>query len=154
MMSTTLDHTSTSTTTDSRQLCTFYVGTLFFGVDVLDVQEVIRNQEMTRVPLAPGAVSGLINLRGQIVTAIDLRHRLGLPPLEDGEALNVVVRTLDGPISLLVDQIGDVIDVSATDLENTPTTLAEAARDLILGVYKLERQLLLVLNTTAALDVG
>lgn len=158
--------TPTATTTVStneglagtRQLCTFYVDRLFFGVDVLDVQEVIRHQDMTRVPLAAGAVSGLINLRGQIVTAIDLRHRLGLPDKTGDEAqeppLNVVIRTAEGAISLLVDEIGDVMHVSEETLESAPATLAQSARDLIDGVYKLERQLLLVLNTAAAIDVG
>jgi purine-binding chemotaxis protein CheW len=144
--------------TSTRQFCTFYVGTLFFGVDVLQVQEVIRHQDMTRIPLAPGAVSGLINLRGQIVTAIDLRHRLGLPAkvveTPEDQPLNVVIRTPEGAISLLVDEIGDVMHVADDVLETPPPTLSEPARRLIDGVYKLDGQLLLVLNTTTAVDVG
>src|SRR4051794_10190615 len=90
----------------SAQFSTFSLAGLLLGVEVLQVQEVIRYQEMTRVPLAPAEVRGLINLRGQIVTAIDLRRRLGLPDrAEHEQPMNVVVRTSDGVISLLVDEI-------------------------------------------------
>ena len=95
-----------------RQFCTFSVNDLLLAIDVLEVQEVIRYQDMTRVPTAPPVVRGLINLRGQIVTAIDLRRRLGLPPAgDDQRPMNVVVRTDDGAVSLLVDEIGDVIEL-------------------------------------------
>src|SRR5579871_6291481 len=93
----------------SGQFATFFVADLFFGVDVLRVQEVLCFQQMTRVPQASGVVEGLINLRGQIVTAIDMRRRLGLPPRRDGQTpMNMVVRTEGGAVSLLVDEIGDV----------------------------------------------
>jgi purine-binding chemotaxis protein CheW len=135
-----------------RQFCTFHLGELFLGIEVVEVQEVIRGQLMTRVPLAPRAVRGLINLRGQIVTAIDLRERLGLPPLpEDRQAMNVVVRTDDGAVSLLVDEIGDVLDATDEHYEDPPETLAPAARGLIRGVYKLPDRLLLILDTDRAL---
>jgi len=135
-----------------RQFCTFLLGDLFFGIEVLQVQEVIRSQLMTRVPLAPRAVRGLINLRGQIVTAIDLRERLGLPPLEPGrDPMNVVVRTADGAVSLLVDEIGDVLETESEQYEQCPETLPETARELIQGVYKLPERLLLVLDTEKAL---
>jgi purine-binding chemotaxis protein CheW len=135
-----------------RQFCTFLLGELFFGIEVLKVQEVIRSQLMTRVPLAPPAVRGLINLRGQIVTAIDLRERLGLPPLDPGrEPMNVVVRTADGAVSLLVDEIGDVLETEAEHYEEPPATLPGDARELIRGVYQLPERLLLVLDTEKAL---
>src|SRR5438094_9323996 len=98
---------------DVRQYCTFYVNGHYFGLDVLKVQEIIRYQEMTRVPLAPPVVRGLINLRGQIVTAIDLRRRLELSERPaDQLPMNIVVQTEDGAVSLLVDDIGDVVEVS------------------------------------------
>ena len=137
-----------------RQFCTFHVGTLFLGIEVLAVQEVIWAQAMTRVPLADRAVRGLVNLRGQIVTAIDLRERLGLPPLAgDRAATNVVVRTDDGPVSLLVDEIGDVLDTEEADYEDPPETLDPGAREFIRGVYKLPDRLLLVLDTEKALGL-
>src|ERR1700685_3941223 len=98
---------------DEHQYCTFFVDGHYFGLDVLNVQEIIRYQEMTRVPLAPPVVQGLINLRGQIVTAIDLRLRLELKERPPGQLpVNVVVQTEDGAVSLLVDEIGDVLLVS------------------------------------------
>lgn len=131
----------------SKQLCTFFLDGLFFGVDAQSVQEVIRYQEMTRVPKASPSVRGLINLRGQIVTAIDLRTRLGLTPRPDDKLpMNVVVRSDDSAVSLLVDQIGDVIEVDAEDFETSPDTLQGPARDLVRGAYKLDGRLLLLLN--------
>ncbi len=138
----------------SRQLCTFKLGESLFGVDAQNVQEVIRYQEMTRVPMAPPAISGLINLRGQIVTAVDLRTRLGLEPrVGDKLPMNVVVRSDDGAVSLLVDQIGDVVEVDSDNFEEPPDTLRGSARDLIRGAYKLEGQLLLLLDCDLAVLV-
>lgn len=138
-----------------RQVCTFFVDNLLFGLDVAEVQEVVRFQDMTRVPLAPRAIKGLINLRGQIVTAVDMRMRLGLRPLEQGlRPLNVIVRTTDGPISLLVDEIGDVLELTDERFESVPQTLRGPVRALVLGVFKLETQLLLILNATQCMDFG
>jgi purine-binding chemotaxis protein CheW len=138
----------------SRQLCTFLLDGHLFGVDAQTVQEVIRYQEMTRVPMAPPAVSGLINLRGQIVTAIDLRTRLGMKPRENGKRpMNVVVRSDDGAVSLLVDQIGDVIEVDADNFESPPDTLQGPSRELVQGAYKLNGRLLLLLNCAEAVQL-
>ena len=134
-----------------RQFCTFYLDGLFFGVDVLQVQEIIRHQEMTRVPLAPIEVEGLINLRGDIVTAIDLRRRLRLPDrASDAEPTNVVVRDKESAVALLVDEIGDVLEVDEETFEPTPETLDTTVRELITGVYKLDGRLLHVLDTDRA----
>ena len=138
----------------SRQLCTFFLDGHLFGVDAQTVQEVIRYQEMTRVPKAPPSVRGLINLRGQIVTAIDLRSRLGLKPREAGKLpMNVVVRSDDGAVSLLVDQIGDVIEVDSDSFETPPDTLQGPARELVKGAYKLEGRLLLLLDCDVAVQL-
>lgn len=131
-----------------NQYCTFLLGELYLGVEVLRVQEVIRTQPMTRVPLAHPVVRGLINLRGQIVTALDLRRRLELPDRDNGPPpMNVVIDTDDGAVSLLVDEIGEVLDVAADQFESPPDTLKGEARDLIRGAYKLPDRLLLILNT-------
>src|ERR1700676_1799170 len=139
----------------SGQFSTFFVADLFFGVDVLRVQEVLRFQQMTHVPKAPEVIEGLINLRGQIWPAIDFRRRLRLPP-RAGEQLptNMVVRPDDGPVSLLVDEIGDVLDMDAATYEPPPENLDPAARDIIRGVYKLKDRLLLVLDTERTVDVA
>jgi len=139
----------------SGQFSTFFVADLFFGVDVLRVQEVLRFQYMTRVPQAPEVIEGLINLRGQIVTAIDMRRRLGLPPRAGNQApMNMVVRTEDGAVSLLVDEIGDVLDVDSATFERPPENLDPAARDLIRGVYKLRDRLLLILDAERTVDLA
>jgi purine-binding chemotaxis protein CheW len=139
----------------SNQFATFFIGDLFFGIDVLNVQEVLRHQEMTRVPLSPVVIQGLINLRGQIVTAVDMRGRLGLPPRVGGEtSMNMVVRTQEGAVSLLVDEIGDVLEADWSSFEPPPDNLAPAARELIRGIYKLKNRLLLVLDTERAVDAG
>jgi purine-binding chemotaxis protein CheW len=141
------NYTANSMLGDYRQYATFYVDGLFFAVDVLKVQEVLRGQEMTGIPLAPKEVRGLINLRGQIVTAIDMRCRLGLKPRTDGgNSMNIVVRFGDEAISLLVDEIGDVVEPDAAKLEVRPDNINPEIRDLIHGVYKLDRQLLLILD--------
>jgi len=141
-------------TQTSGQLSTFFVADLFFGVDVIDVQEVLRSQQMTPVPQASEMVEGLINLRGQIVTAIDMRRRLRLPPRAEGETpMNMVIRTSDGVVSLQVDEIGDVLDVDAAAYEPLPGKLNLAARELIRGVYKLKDRVLLVLDTEKAVEV-
>lgn len=133
--------------TASQQFCTFYLGEQCFGLDVLKVQEIVRHQATTPVPLAHPMVRGLINLRGQIVTAIDLRRRLELPALAaDCEPVNVVVQTEDGAVSLLVDEIGDVLEVTEDQFERPPETLPGAARDLIRGAYKLPDRLLVILD--------
>jgi purine-binding chemotaxis protein CheW len=138
----------------SGQFSTFWVEDLFFGVDVLHVQEVMRSQQMTSVPQAPEVIEGLINLRGQIVTAIDMRRRLGLPPRSGNQApMNIVVSTPDGAVSLLVDEIGDVLDMDASNYERPPDNLDPAARELIRGVYKMKDSLLLVLDTEKAIEV-
>jgi purine-binding chemotaxis protein CheW len=135
-----------------QQFCTFYLDNLFLGVEVLRVQEVIRYQEMTRVPLAAEVVKGLINLRGQIVTAIDLRRALELTErAADKQPMNVVIRTDEGAVSLLVDEIGDVLEVNEEQFEHPPETLHGTARALVRGVYKLKDQLLLILDTEKAL---
>lgn len=139
--------TVTNLHASSRQLCTFVVGSHLFGIDVCFVHEVIRSQAMTVVPLAPKIVRGLINLRGQIVTAVDMRHRLELPPFEEGyEPMNVVVQNGEGAISLLVDEIGDVLDVDVRQQEQTPPGVSDVVKDILDSVYKLEKKLLLVLD--------
>jgi purine-binding chemotaxis protein CheW len=120
---------------------------LFLGVEVRQVQEVIRFQEITRVPLAPRSVRGLINLRGQIVTALDMRRRLDLTDRPaDARPMNVVVHTDTGTVSLLVDEIDDVLEISEDAFERLPETLHGAHRELFRGAFKLEDRLLLVLD--------
>lgn len=129
------------------QYCTFYINREMFGVDVLLVQEVVRSQQITPVPLAPAVIRGLMNLRGNIVSTIDMRRRLNLPPAPAGsDWINVIVRTSSGLISLLVDQIGDVIEVDEAGFEPVPATARGDGRASIARVYKLDGALLQVLH--------
>jgi purine-binding chemotaxis protein CheW len=139
----------------SHQFCTFYLDKLMFGVELEKVQEVIRYLEITQIPLAPRVVSGLMNLRGQIVTGVDLRRRLDLADRPDGTTpMNVVIRSADGAVSLLVDEIGDVVEVTEDSFERPPETLQGKVREVILGVHKLEKQLMHVLNTEKACETA
>lgn len=129
------------------QFCTFYLGTSLFGVAVLEVQEVVRRQEITAVPLAPSVVRGLINLRGNIVSTIDMRSLLKMPPAdEDGQGINIITRVAGGLVSLLVDQIGDVIEVPDDRFDPVPATLANEFRHIIAKVCTLPKDLLMILN--------
>ena len=138
---------------EKTQFCTFYIDNLFFGIEVGHVQEVLRYEHMTAVPLASDVVKGLINLRGLIVPAVDLRRRLGYPSLPEGKLpMNVVVKYNGEPVSLLVDEIGDVFDVDENLFEAPPETLTGKAREVIVGAYKLEGSLLHVLNVSSILE--
>ncbi len=141
---------SASTT---RQYATFRIQDLLLGIEVTRVQEVIRYQPMTVVPLAPSVVEGLINLRGQIVIAIDTRRSLGLTRAEgDALPMNIVIQSGDGLVSLLVDEIGDVIDVPAEAYAPVPDNMPQEQRELINCVYDLPSGLMLVLDTARVLE--
>lgn len=141
----------------TRQFATFYVDGDYFGVDVLRVQEILRHQEMSPVPLAPPVIAGLINLRGQIVTGFDLRQRLCAEKgrrqsLEESKAMNIVVKTEDGAVSFLVDDIGDVLTLETSTFEAPPETLPANLRPMLECICKLEGRLLLILDSDKALD--
>jgi purine-binding chemotaxis protein CheW len=139
----------------SRQYCTFQVGEFFFGVDVTRVQEVVRHQAITRVPLAPGEVSGLINLRGQIITTIDLRRRLRLPDRgPDARPINLLISTPEGAVSFQVDQIEDVIEVDPASIESPPEMVDAEVRRCLTGVSKQRDRLLLILDEARAMDLA
>jgi len=133
--------------TGDRLFCTFRLGEHLFGIDIAEVQEVLRSQEITRVPLAAPAVRGVINLRGRIIPAVDLRRCFemeALPP--DLAPANIVIRGAgSASASLLVDEIGDVVDTTSAAYAVTPPTLRGRARDLLVGVYKLRGEILLAL---------
>lgn len=129
------------------QFCTFYLGSDLFGVPVLEVQEVVRQHDITQVPLAPAIVRGLINLRGNIVSTVDMRRLLRMEPLADSaESINVITRVSGGLVSLLVDHIGDVIDAPEDSFEAVPSVLAGDVRQIITRVCKLPGNLLMILN--------
>jgi purine-binding chemotaxis protein CheW len=135
------------------EFCTFFIEGQLLGTPVSNVQEVMPHRATTRVPLAPEVVKGLLNLRGELVTAVDLRLRLGFrEPLMGRLPMNVVVRTADGPVSLVVDEIGDVVEVNDSMFESVPETVQRPTRNLVRGVYKLPDRLLLTLDIERIVD--
>lgn len=135
--------------TTLNQLCTFRLGPLYLGINVTEVREVLLQADVTSVPHADDVIEGLINLRGQIATCIDLRRRLGLEARDpDMVPIHVVTMNDGEPVTLLVDAVGDVVDVDPDTYEIPPTTMDPETRELILGAYKLESELLLVLDLT------
>jgi purine-binding chemotaxis protein CheW len=138
----------------TRTYCTFLLNGRYYGVPVERVQEVLRQNEMTRVPLAPREIRGLINLRGQIVTVIGLRERLNLPDCNSSsDQTHVVVQCDSEVVSFLVDSLGDVRDVVADQFELPPDTLHGIGRELIAGTYKMADDLLIVLSVDKVADI-
>lgn len=134
-------------TENNSQYSTFYIGDRLYGIDVIKVQEVTMTQAMSSVPLAPGYVRGLINLRGQIATAIDLRKLFKLESITSDEQINVVCNVDGTLLSFLVDSIGDVMEVAQSFFEPVPETVDESMRKFMSGVYKLPTQLLTIIET-------
>lgn len=130
----------------SEQLTTFYVGDDLFGIEVLKVQEVTGNPLVVPVPLAPSFVGGLINLRGQIATALGLRELFGTSAKAPEERMSVVCRTDGNLISLIVDSIGEVLEVERSQFEGTPDTISPHVRRFVKGIYKMNGVLLSVLD--------
>ena len=140
----------------TTQFSTFSLAGQLYGIDVDSVHSVSKFQAVTEVPLAPPSVAGLVNLRGQVTTAIDLRTRLELPPRDNADLpMNVVVKTDDGLVSLLVDSIGDVEKTTQEQYDDVPATVIGIARELVVGAYKMsDNSLLLALDVARTVDVG
>ncbi len=136
------NHNSLNGLQQTNQFSTFIVANRLYGIDVTRVQEVVRSMIMTPIPLAPEYVRGLINLRGQVTTAIGLRQLFGLKDPAPEEFVNVVCKVDGALISLQVDEIGDVIEVSKADFELTPQTVPQEIRRFMTGIYKISDSLL------------
>lgn len=146
--------TAVSEGASTREFVTMFIEGQMFGIPVLQVQDVLGPQKITRVPLAPREVAGSLNLRGRIVTAIDVRTRLGLSQRNDGtKSMSVVVDHGGEFYSLIVDQVGEVMSLAVTDYEKTPATLDERWREISDGVYRLKEMLLIVLDVKRLLKV-
>jgi purine-binding chemotaxis protein CheW len=141
--------------TDSREYVTVTIADQLFGIPVLSVQDVLGPQKITHIPLAPPEVAGALNLRGRIVTAIDVRRRLGLPLRESDEpGMSVVVEHHGEPYSLLIDSVGEVLSLPEDGYERSPATLDSRWREVSGGVYRLEKELLVVLDVERMLEFG
>jgi purine-binding chemotaxis protein CheW len=131
--------------TKPKQFSTFTIDGRLYGIDVMKVQEVTKPLQVTHMQTAPGFIKGLINLRGQIATAIGLRELFGLKDDSTNEKMTVVCKIEDVLLSLLVDNIGDVIEVSDKSFEPTPQTVSPGIRSFMQGVYKTEEGILSVI---------
>ena len=125
------------------------------GIPVLQVHDVLSRQVITKIPQSPVAVAGVLNLRGQIVTAIDLRKRLKLDDREEGsEEMNVVVEYQNEPYSLIIDKVGDVLSLSEEAFERNPVTLEACWQNVSTGIFRLEEELLVILDIEKLLSFG
>ncbi|MCC3862209.1 chemotaxis protein CheW [Pseudemcibacter aquimaris] len=125
------------------------------GIPVLEVYDVLSKQTITKIPKSPAAVAGVLNLRGQIVTAIDLRKRLKLKDREDdSEEMNVVVEFQSEPYSLIIDRVGDVLSLSDDAFEKNPVTLEAHWQEVSTGIFRLEEELLVILDIEKLLSFG
>jgi purine-binding chemotaxis protein CheW len=146
--------TETTTAVNAHQFCTFYLDHLLFGIESQKIQEVVTYRELRPVPLAPPVVSGLMNLRGQVVVALELRRQLELPERPANMIpVCLVVHSKVGTVCLVADEVGNVVEVEDETFEPSPQTLSARLRTVILGVHKLEGQLLHVLDTDFACEV-
>lgn len=124
-----------------------------FGIPVMNVQDVMREQPIAPIPLASPVIAGSINVRGRIVTAIDMRRRIGLPDAEAGSpAMHVVVEHQGDLYALMVDAVGDVLSLSAEACERVPANIDPAWRALATGVHRLEKELLIHLDVARVID--
>jgi purine-binding chemotaxis protein CheW len=139
---------------DTEDFVTFTIADQLFGIPVLKVQDVLSTHNITRIPLAPPEIAGSLNLRGRIVTAMDVRLRLGLPPRQSGNAMSIVAEHEGELYSLMVDAVGEVLGLKSSDWERNPPTLEPKFREYSLGIYRLDHKLLVVLDVNRLLDYG
>lgn len=137
---------------DTEDFVTFTIADQLFGIPVLKVQDVLSAHNITRIPLAPPEIAGSLNLRGRIVTAMDVRLRLGLPPRESASAMSIVAEHEGELYSLMVDSVGEVLALKSSDWERNPPTLDPKFREYSLGIYRLDDKLLVVLDVNRLLD--
>jgi purine-binding chemotaxis protein CheW len=144
----------TTHTEEARDYVTMTVADQLFGIPVLTVQDVLGPQRITRIPLSPPEIAGALNLRGRIVTAIDVRRRLSLPPRgADTSSMSVVVDHKGELYSLIVDAVGEVMSLPADSYERNPATLDPRWREVSGGIYRLKGKLLVVLEVARLLEM-
>ena len=136
----------------SNEYLTVSIADQRFGIPVLQVQDVLREQSVTRIPLASPEVAGSLNLRGRIVTAIDVRKRLGLPKNDNGSSMSVVVEQDEELFSLVIDKVGDVVNLKNDNFEKNPGTLDQTWRDISTGIYQMDNELLVIMDVSKLLE--
>jgi purine-binding chemotaxis protein CheW len=138
-----------------QEFVTMRVANQLFGISVLAVQDVLRNQKIAKVPLSQPVIAGSLNLRGRIVTAIDMRVRLGMAPFESYQgAMHIVVPFKDELFSLVVDKVGEVMSLPMADFEKVPANMEARWRELSSGVFKLNNELLIIVNVASIMQMS
>ena len=139
----------------TQQYVTMTIADQLFGIPVLTVQDVLGPQKITRVPLSPPEVAGSLNLRGRVVTAVNMRRRLSLPPQADeSDNMSIVVEHGGELYSLIIDEVGEVLSLNNSILERNPGTLDPRWREIAAGVYRLDKELMVVLDVNRVLDIS
>lgn len=147
-------HTHASDAADGPMFVTMFVDKQMFGIEVKHVRDVLREQSITSIPLAPPEVAGSLNLRGRIVTVIDLRRRLDLPAKPVGAGATFVVVELKGELySLMVDRVGEVLTSTLAHIEKVPANIATHWKDIATGIYKMDHELLVLVDVQALLNI-
>lgn len=143
-----------NSTKDLVELATFYIGNALCGMDILKVQEINKLSQMTRVPKAPEYVLGILNLRGQIVTIIDLGKKLGLGQTDTSQdSRNIIVNSPGGYVGFLVNSIGDVVTADMDRVERAPANMSGIQGDYFTGVYKTQNNLIGILDVDKVLSL-
>ncbi|MRG70194.1 chemotaxis protein CheW [Alphaproteobacteria bacterium HT1-32] len=139
----------------TQQYVTMTIADQLFGIPVLTVQDVLGPQKITRVPLSPPEVAGSLNLRGRVVTAVNMRRRLSLPPQADeSDNMSIVVEHGGELYSLIIDEVGEVLSLNNSIFERNPGTLDPRWREIAAGVYRLDKELMVVLDVNRVLDIS
>lgn len=140
---------------EKLQLATFYLGELCLALEIAQIQEIIRDVRVTHVPYAPPEVSGVINLRGEVTTIIDLRHVLGLPPAPEGTSRRtLIVRSQGESIGLVVDRVADIMAVGDEEVVPPPPNVGHVDGKFIRGVYPQEKEIIVVLELEQVLSAS
>ena len=148
-------HGKGSSLRETSDFVSVVVGDQLFGIPVLEVRDVLASQRITRVPLAPAEIGGVINLRGRIVTLIDLRCRFGMPPRANGAAVMAIgVESGGESYGLMIDNIGEVLRLSESDREPNPINLDPGLARISSGIHRLDGRLLMVIDVERVLDIG
>ena len=147
-------HNQPAYQSDEKEFITMRLGEYYFGISVLAVQDVLRHHKIMKIPLAPRMVAGSLNLRGRIVTAVDMRLRFNMEPFENyDKPMHVVVQYRDEFFSLLVDGVGEVMSLPMDQFEKTPTNLQDEWREMAAGVFKLDGKLLIILDVAGVIGL-
>lgn len=148
------DELQTTRAVETRDFVTFQIEDQLFGIPVLKVQDILKPEKIASIPLAPPEIKGSINLRGRIVTVIDVRVRLGLPPGDAADSMGVTVEQNHDLYTLLVDKIGDVMSLPADSFDKAPDTLDPKWRQFAVNVVRLDNRLLVVLDVERMLEIS